>query len=266
MSDEIKIIVENNLREKKFEVRTKRPRTFEMLIKFINEKIKGIHKYYTIYISQNGKGIEIKSDEQYQNYRIKVLYILVKDIIDIAPTLGGKEEEVFFEETMNTMNNTMNEYSATNNSENNNEINEINENPKNINNQFIENISNILKRILIRFKEVDSLLPSYNEKLIELVNKFEPNLVISQINNISDIILEELNIIEDYIKSKGNGNKNLPKIDLKRNTKSNFLLPNIVNDNNITQPNIGFDIPISCIPRIQKNSYEDISFEKIGKK
>ena len=142
MSDEIKIIVENNLREKKFEVRTKRPRTFEMLIKFINEKIKGIHKYYTIYISQNGKGIEIKSDEQYQNYRIKVLYILVKDIIDIAPTLGGKEEEVFFEETMNTMNNTMNEYSATNNSENNNEINEINENPKDI-------IINLLKIYLI---------------------------------------------------------------------------------------------------------------------
>ena len=80
-------------------------------------------------------------------------------------------------------------------------------------------------------------------------------MVISQINNISDIILEELKIIEDYIIFKGNnnGNKNLPKIDLKRNTKSNFLLPNIVNDNNITQPNIGFDIPISCIPRIQKN-------------
>ena len=142
MSDEIKIIVENNLREKKFEVKTKRPRTFEMLIKFINEKIKGIHKYYTIYISQNGKGIEIKSDEQYQNYRTKVLYILEKDIIDIAPTLGGKEEEVFFEETMNTMNNTMNEYSATNNSENNNEINEINENPKDI-------IINLLKIYLI---------------------------------------------------------------------------------------------------------------------
>ena len=144
----------------------------------------------------------------------------------------------------------------------NNEINEINDNPKDINDQFIENISNILKKILIRFKEVDSLLPSYNEKLIELVNKFEPNLFISQINNISDIILEELNIIKDYIKSKGNVNKNLPKIDLKRNGP----LPKIVKDKNISQTNLGFDIPISCIPRIQKKSYEDISFEKIGKK
>ena len=143
-----------------------------------------------------------------------------------------------------------------------NEINEINDNPKDINDQFIENISNILKKILIRFKEVDSLLPSYNEKLIELVNKFEPNLVISQINNISDIILEELNIIKDYIKSKGNVNKNLPKIDLKRNGP----LPKIVKDKNISQTNLGYDIPISCIPRIQKKSYEDISFEKIGKK
>ena len=47
-------------------------------------------------------------------------------------------------------------------------------------------------------------------------------MVISQINNISDIILEELNILEDYIKSKGNGNKNLPKIDLKRNKSQIF--------------------------------------------
>jgi len=259
MSDEIKIIVQNKKRENKFEVKTKRPRTFEMLLKFINEKIKEMNKFYTIYISQKGKGIEIRNDEQYQIYRTKVIYILEKDILDIAPTLVGKEEEVIFEETMNTMNNTMDEYSAIKNTENNNEINDK---PKDIDDKFIENISNILKKILIRLKEVDSLLPSYNEKLIELVNKFESNLVISQINNIYNIILEELNIIENYIKSKGNGNKNLPKIDLKRNPQSNFGLQNIVN----TQPNLGIDIPISCIPRILKNSYEDISFEKIGKK
>jgi hypothetical protein len=222
-------------------------------------------KYYTIYISQNGKGIAIRSDQQYQIYKTKVIYILEKDIIDIAPTLIQKDE-VYFEETMN---NSMNEYSASKNIENTNEINEINEKQKDIKDQFIENISDIIKKILIRFKEVDSLLPKGNEKLIELVNKFEPNLVISQINNISDIILEELKIIEDYIIFKGNnnGNKNLPKIDLKRNGHSNLVLPNIVNDDKIiTQPNLGIYIPYSCIPRIQKKSYEDISFEKIGKK
>jgi hypothetical protein len=162
----------------------------------------------------------------------------------------------------------MNENPASKNIENNNEINEIKEKQKDIKDQFIENISGILKKILIRFKEVDSLLPQGNEKLIELVNKFDLNLIISQINNISHIILEELKIIEDYIKSKGNnnGNTNLPKIDLKRNEHSNLVLPNIVNDKNITKPNIGIYIPFSCIPRIQKKSYEDISFEKIGKK
>ena len=40
MADEIKIIVQNKLRKKINEVKTKRPSTFEMLIKFINEKIK----------------------------------------------------------------------------------------------------------------------------------------------------------------------------------------------------------------------------------
>ena len=139
--------------------------------------------------------------------------------------------------------------------------NEINENKKDINDQFIENISNIFKKILIRFKEVDLLLPSYNEKLNEIINKFEQNLVISQINNISNIIIEELNRIEDYIKSKVNANKNLPKIDVKRNGP----LPKVVKDKSLSQPNLRFDIPISCIPRIEK-SYEDISFEKIGKK
>jgi hypothetical protein len=44
------------------------------------------------------------------------------------------------------------------------------------------------------------------------------------------------------------------------------VLTNIVNEKNITQPNLGIYIPYSCIPRIQKKSYEDISFEKIGKK
>ena len=43
--------------------------------------------------------------------------------------------------------------------------NEINEKQKDIKDQFIENISDILKKILFRFKEVDSLLPKGNEKL-----------------------------------------------------------------------------------------------------
>ena len=85
-------------------------------------------------------------------------------------------------------------------------------------------------------------------------------MVISQINNISDIILEVLKIIEDCIIFKGNnnGNKNWPKIDSKMNGHSNSVLPNI------PQPNLGIYIPYSCNPRIQ--SYEDISFEKTGKK
>ena len=281
MADEIKIIVQNKKGEKINEVKIKRPKTFEMLLKFINEKIKEMPQYYTIYISKNGKGIPIRSDEQYQSYKTKVVYILEKDIINIAPTLIQKDE-VYFEESMsNTMSNTMrntmnnninnnlNENSDTKNEENKNEIIEINENPKDINDQFIENISDILKKILIRFKEVDSLLPVYNEKLIDLVNKFEPNLAISQINNISDIILEELKKIEDYIKSKvnNNGKKNLPKVNLNRNGHSNLVLPRIGSDKNVvTQPNFRIYIPPSCIPRIQKKTYEDISFEKIGKK
>ena len=52
-------------------LKTKRPKTYEMLRKFINEKIKEIPQYYTIYISQNGKRIEIKSDQQYQIYKKK---------------------------------------------------------------------------------------------------------------------------------------------------------------------------------------------------
>lgn len=259
MSDEITIIVQNKLRKKINEVKTKRPRTFELLIKFINEKIKELPQYYTIYFSQKGKGIEIRNDQQYQIYKNKIVYILEKDLIDIAPTLIQKDE-VYFEESMNNID----EFSDTKNKEINNEINEK---PKDTNGPFIENISNLLKNILIRFKEVDSLLPQYNEKLIELVNKFEPNSVISQINNIYDIILEELKIIEDYIKFKGNNNdnKNLPKIDLKRNKHSELLLPNILNKS-LTQQNLKINIPYSCIPRIQKKLYPDISFEKIGKK
>ena len=44
MADEIKIIVQNKLRKKINEVKTKRPSTFEKLIKFINEKIFIFHK------------------------------------------------------------------------------------------------------------------------------------------------------------------------------------------------------------------------------
>ena len=258
MSDEIKIIVQNKQRKKINEVKTKRPRTFEMLIKFINEKIKELPEYYTIYISKNHKGIEIKSDQQYQIYKNKVVYILEKDIRDIAPTLIRKDD-IYFDDTMTNLDeNLENEDMKINN--------DINEATNNIDGQFIKNLSDILKKILIRFKEVDSLLPEYNQKLIELVNKFEPNLVIPQINNISNIILEELKIIEDYIKKfKGNnnGNPNLPKIDLKEHP--DLVLPNIVNDKNLTQPNQVVNIPYSCIPRIQK-IYPDISFEKIGKK
>ena len=259
MSDEIKIIVQNKQKKKINEVKTKRPRTFEMLIKFINEKIKELPENYIIYISKNHKEIEIKSDQQYQIYKNKVVYILEKDIRDIAPTLIRKDD-IYFDDTMTNLDkNLENEDMKINN--------EINEATNNIDVQFIKNLSDILKKILIRFKEVDSLLPEYNEKLIELVNKFEPNLVIHQINNISNIILEELKIIEDYIKKfKGNNNSNpnLPKIDLKKHP--DLVLPNIVNDKNLTQPNLVVNIPYSCIPKIQKKLYPDISFEKIRKK
>jgi hypothetical protein len=255
MSDEIKIIVQNKLRKKIGEIKIKRPKTFELLRDYINKKIKELPEYYTIYISKNGKGIIINSDQQYQIYKNKTIYILEKDIAEYSPTLIQKEEVYFIE----TMNNSMNEKSDTKTD---------NERPKEINDQFIENLSDILKKILIRFKEVDTLLPEYNEKLNELVNKIEPNFIISQINNISDIILDELKIIEDYIKSKGNNNKNLPKIDIKKKGPSNLNLvfPNLPNDINKAHQNPGIDIPFSCIPRIQKKTYEDISFEKIGKK
>ena len=259
MSDEIKIIVQNKQRKKINEVKTKRPITFEMLIKFINEKIKELPEYYTIYISKNHKGIEIKSDQQYQIYKNKVVYILEKDIRDIAPTLIRKDD-IYFDDTMTNLDeNLENEDMKINN--------DINEATNNIDGQFIKNLSDILKKILIRFKEVDSLLPEYNQKLIELFNKFEPNLVIPQINNISNIILEELKIIEDYIKFKGNNNDNkiFPKIDLENKENPGLVLPNIVNDPILTRPNPVSNIPYSCIPRIQK-IYPDISFEKIGKK
>jgi hypothetical protein len=242
MSDEIKIIVQNKLRKKIGEIKIKRPKTFEMLRDYINKKIKELPEYYTIYISKNGKGIIINSDQQYQIYKNKTIYILEKDIAEYSPTLIQKEEVYFIE----TMNNSMNEKSDTKTD---------NERPKEINDQFIENLSDILKKILIRFKEVNLLLPKYNEKLNELVNKFEPNFIISQINYISEIILDELKIIEDYIKSKGNNNR---KIDL---SPSNLVLPILPKEQNL-----GIYIPISCIPRIQKKKFEDISFEKIGKK
>ena len=63
MADEIKIIVQNKQRKNINEVKAKRPRKFELLIKFINDKIKGLPQYYTIYISQNGKEIAIENDE-----------------------------------------------------------------------------------------------------------------------------------------------------------------------------------------------------------
>ena len=58
MSDEIKIIVQNKKGEKKFEVKTKRPRTFEILLKFINEKIKEMNKFYTIIFHKKVKELK----------------------------------------------------------------------------------------------------------------------------------------------------------------------------------------------------------------
>jgi hypothetical protein len=238
MSDEIKIIVQNKLRKKIGEIKIKRPKTFELLRDYINKKIKELPEYYTIYISKNGKGIIINSDQQYQIYKNKTIYILEKDIAEYSPTLIQKEEVYFIE----TMNNSMNEKSDTKTD---------NERPKEINDQFIENLSDILKKILIRFKEVNLLLPKYNEKLNELVNKFEPNFIISQINYISEIILDELKIIEDYIKSKGNNNR---KIDL---SPSNLVLPILPKEQNL-----GIYIPISCIPRIQKKNLKILVLKK----
>ena len=150
-------------------------------------------------------------------------------MVDISPTLFRKDDVYFEENNISNFGQNLEKKDL----ENNNKIKEDpNESSKNIDDdQFIENLSNILKKILDRFKEVDLLLPESNKKIIEIINKLEPNSVISQINNISNIILEELKKIEDYIKSK------VPKKGLKKG-QSNLVLPIIVNKKIIIEQNL----------------------------
>ena len=98
---------------------------------------------------------------------------------------------------------------------------------------YIQNAFKIFKDILNKLNSFNSLLKLNNTKLIDLLDKFKLNYdeLELELNNVSNIIEEELDKFQKYIKN--NMNRENEKINNDDNNKDNFgLLIKRVTGNN----------------------------------
>ena len=69
---------------------------------------------------------------------------------------------------------------------------------------YIQNAFKIFKDILNKLNSINSLLKLNNTKLIDLLDKFKLNYDELELNNVSNIIEEELDKFQKYIKNNMN--------------------------------------------------------------
>ena len=156
----------------------------------------------------------------------------------------------------------INEYKLNNNLNNN--INIIKDKKIEKYEMYIQNAFKILTDILNKLNSFNSLLKLNNTKLIDLLDKFKLNYdeLELELNNVSKIIEEELDIFQEYIKNNMN-RENDKKINNYDNNKDNFglLIKRVTGENFILDVNYSdtitkvkekIQLKKGILPKIQK--------------
>ena len=132
--------------------------------------------------------------------------------------------------------NKINEYKLNNNLNNN--INIIKDKKIEKYEMYIQNAFKIFTDILNKLNSINSLLKLNNTKLIDLLDKFKLNYDELELNNVSNIIDEELDKFQKYIKNNMN-RENDKKINYDDNDKANFglLIKRVTGENFILDVN-----------------------------
>ena len=155
--------------------------------------------------------------------------------------------------------NKINEYKLNNNLDNN--INIIKDKKIEKYEMYIQNAFKIFRDILSKLNSINSLLKLDNTKLIDLLDKFKLNNdeLVLELNNVSNIIEEELDKFQKYIKNNMNtendknndNNKDSFGLLIKRVTGENFILDVNYSDT-ITKVKEKIQLKKGILPKNQK--------------
>ena len=157
--------------------------------------------------------------------------------------------------------NKINEYKLNNNLNNN--INIIKDKKIEKYEMYIQNAFKIFRDILSKLNSINSLLKLDNTKLIDLLDKFKLNNdeLVLELNNVSNIIEEELDKFQKYIKNNMNiendkkknndNNKDSFGLLIKRVTGENFIL-NVNYSDTITKVKEKIQLKKGILPKNQK--------------
>ena len=271
MSETIKIVLIDNNNKNKYleEIEIERPKTLDDLRSKLKKKMKNFPDYFNLFYKSDDKEINIQNNEEYQLSKNNILFICQNNPEEHAGTLYNKN-----------INNTLLENKKEENliEDNDQTILSKNENKKikkiiEENNKFIEATILFFKSIYKRLKEIDLLINNTkNNKLENLIKNLSQEIILKSYDEISKIILEEMDIIYQYINNKliinsingENTNENKKeKTRIKKSQSSNKK--KIIaesKDKSISLVKTS-EMPYSCIPRINKN-FMDISYDKYG--
>ena len=199
-------LLSNVLNGNKEEFNLNKPKTFQELLTQIKQNLKNIPEYYEIfYLDKNNKEIKVDSEEKYN---------IIEDIIFIRGKDDNKTVDNKLDENINN-NQIIEKNQKINDSKDSDEIK--NEKLKKYE-EYIEKTFDAFKNILTKINSINSLLSlSKNSKLDYLIDEYKLNFENLEIDEISKVINDELELFKNYIIKNNNLNMNNKKIEIDLN-------------------------------------------------
>ena len=199
-------LLSNVLNGNKEEFNLNKPKTFQELLTQIKQNLKNIPEYYEIfYLDKNNKEIKVDSEEKYN---------IIEDIIFIRGKDDNKTVDNKLDENINN-NQIIEKNKKINDSKDSDEIK--NEKLKKYE-EYIEKTFDAFKNILTKINSINSLLSlSKNSKLDYLIDEYKLNFENLEIDEISKVINDELELFKNYLIKNNNLNMNNKKIEIDLN-------------------------------------------------
>ena len=277
MSKNIKVFLIDNKNEYLEEIGIEKPQTLDEFLLTLKHKMNNFPDYYSLFYISDDKEINIQNNDQYHLFSNNILYIRKENPKENAGTL--------FKISINTslLENKNEKDKMVENDEINELKKEIKEKEKIIeeNNKYIEKTFLFFKRICKKLKTIHLLInPEINNLLENLIKEISYEKLLNSFNEISDIILEEMDDFQEFLNNKFNINsinekKNTKKKKEKTKTHKKFetqikkkTIVEIKDKNSISKTEIhkNKNLPYSCILRISKKDFPDITYDNLGPK
>lgn len=285
MSKNIKIILVDNENKKdkdleEFEI--EKPKTLEELRDTFEKKMKNCPDYYNLYYISNDKEINIQNNNEYNLFSNNLLYIRKVNPQENASTIFKKSIN-----TISLIENKNEEDKIDDNDQIDQLKKEIKQKNKIIeeNNKYIEKSIVLFKNICKKLNHIHLLInPEINKSLENIIKEISSEKMLKSYYDISKIISDEMDTFYEYLSNKLNKNsineeniienkkvkeknKDIEKFGTQIKKKQIVEIKEKEKTNSKTEiKKTTSNLPYSCIPRIDKKDFPDITYDSLGSK